>query len=289
MQIAFIGLGIMGRRMAKNLLTNKVSLKVYNRSREATASLLEMGAQEASSPIECVKDAAIVFTMLSKPEVVDQLAFGVEGFAPHMKKDALWVDHSTVNPSFSRACHARGHALGIRFLDAPVAGTKPQAENAELVFFVGGNPQDRDRVQPYLDMMGKKVIPVGEAGKGSALKMLVNALLAESMLVFAETLLLGEKMGLDKEFLLNMLPGLPVSPPYTKAKAGMIKADNYEVQFPLEWMHKDLQLVAQTAYEHQQPLMMANVAKEVYAQARNSAMKRLDFAAIYKFLKEKAE
>ncbi|MEO1654995.1 MAG: NAD(P)-dependent oxidoreductase [Bacteroidota bacterium] len=289
MQIAFIGLGIMGSRMAKNLLKNELALTIFNRSPEAISPLVEMGAKRAHSPQDCVKEAEVVFTMLSTPEVVDQLAFGPEGFVAHMKKNALWVDHSTVNPSFSLSCHKRTQEQSIRFLDAPVAGTKPQAENGELVFFVGGRAEDREMAQPYLNMMGRKIIPVGEAGKGSSLKMLVNALLAESMLVFAETLLLGEKMGLDREFLLNMLPELPVSPPYTKAKAAMIKADNYEVQFPLEWMHKDLQLVSQTAYETNQPLLMANLAKEIYAQARNSEAKRLDFAAIYKFLKEKSE
>ena len=112
--------------------------------------------------------------------------------------------------------------------------------------------------------------------------MLVNSLLAQSMLVFAETLHLGQKMGLDKDFLLDTLPNLVVSAPFTKFKAEMIRQDDYSVQFPLEWMQKDLHLVTQTAYENNQTLYMANVAKEVYQAAKQKGLSREDFAAIYK-------
>jgi len=175
---------------------------------------------------------------------------------------------------------------GIRFVDAPVAGTKPQAEKGELVFFVGGEKDHLLEIEPLLKFMGNKIIHVGETGKGASFKMLVNSLLAQTMLVFAETLLLGEKLGLSKDFLLDTLPNLPVSAPFTKAKAEMIRADNYDVHFPLEWMHKDLHLVALTAYENNQPLCSANLAKELYANAKQSGLGRDDFSAIYKFLSQ---
>ena len=139
-------------------------------------------------------------------------------------------------------------------------------------------------IEPFLNFMGNKIMHIGETGKGTSFKMLVNSLLAQSMLIFSETILLGEKLGLSKDFLLNTLPNLVVSAPFTKAKAEMIRADNYEVQFPLEWMHKDLHLVALTAYENNQPLCLANIAKELYAKAKQSGLGREDFAAIYKFL-----
>lgn len=109
-------------------------------------------------------------------------------------------------------------------------------------------------------------------------------MLAQSMLVFSETVLLGEKMGLDKNFLLDTLPNLVVSAPFTKAKAESIKANDYEVQFPLELMHKDLHLACLTAYEENQALYLANVTKEIYANAKNSGLSRLDFSAIYQYL-----
>ena len=287
MNITWIGLGIMGSRMAHNLLNNNVTLTVYNRSSEPAQALEEHGAQVATSAAEAVREADVVFTMLSSPEVVESVALGEEGFLSAMPEGARWVDCSTVNPSFSRRAHQAAQQHQVRFLDAPVAGTKPQAQNAELVFFVGGEKSDLEAVEPMLHFMGQKVMHVGDVGQGASFKMLVNALLAQSMVLFSETLLLGEKMGLEKEFLLNTLPNLAVSAPFTKAKAEMIRHDDYEVQFPLELMYKDLHLAALTAYEHQQPLYLANLAKEVYARATQSGLGREDFAAVHRWLEGK--
>lgn len=285
MKVAFIGLGIMGSRMAANLLKNGVDLTVANRSPEPLAELVGAGAKSAASYQEAVKDADLIFSMLSTPEVVESVFFSESGALTAMKKSAIWVDCSTVNPSFNHRASEMAERAGIQYLDAPVAGTKPQAQNAELVFFVGGETETVEVVKPYLDFMGSKVMHVGAISKGAAFKMLVNSLLAQSMLVFAETVHLGEKMGLDKSFLLNTLPNLVVSAPFTKAKAEMIRADDYTVQFPLEWMQKDLHLVTTTAYEYGQTLYMANMAKEVYNTAKQAGLSREDFAAIYKVLK----
>jgi len=287
MNVTFIGLGIMGSRMAKNLLKNEVKLTVFNRSDNPIKELKGLGATGAESYQGAVTDADVVFTMLSSPEVVEQIVIGENGFISGMKENAIWVDCSTVNPSFSLTANKIAEKNNVRFLDAPVAGTKPHAENAELVFFAGGSKEDLENVESLLNFMGNKVVHVGEVGKGSSFKMLVNSLLAQSMLIFSETLLFGQKMGLSKDFLLDTLPNLVVSAPFTKAKAELIRADDYDVQFPLEWMHKDLHLVALTAYEKGQPLYLANLAKELYGNAKNSGLGREDFAAIYKFLSEK--
>ncbi|MBL7212248.1 MAG: NAD(P)-dependent oxidoreductase [Desulfobacteraceae bacterium] len=287
MNVTFIGLGIMGSRMAKNLLKNKVKLTVFNRSDAPVKELKGLGATGAESYQGAVTDADVVFTMLSTPEVVEQIVIGENGFISEMKANAIWVDCSTVNPSFSLTENKIAEKNNVRFLDAPVAGTKPHAENAELVFFAGGSKEDLENVESLFNFMGSKVVHVGEVGKGSSFKMLVNSLLAQSMLIFSETLLFGQKMGLSKDFLLDTLPNLVVSAPFTKAKAELIRADDYDVQFPLEWMHKDLHLVALTAYEKGQPLYLANLAKEVYGNAKNCGLGREDFASIYRFLSEK--
>ena len=119
---------------------------------------------------------------------------------------------------------------------------------------------------------------------GSSFKMLVNAMLAESMVVFSETVVLGQKLGMDREFLLNVLPGLVVSAPFTQFKAQNIKAGNYEAQFPLELMLKDMELVEKTAEEVGQNLQLAGPTRELYENAVNDNLGRLDFAAIHKFL-----
>ena len=285
MNVASIGLGIMGSRMAKNLLKDAgISLTVFNRSPEAVTVLETAGAKAADSARAAVAGADVVFTMLSAPEVVEKVAFGDDSFIDAMGEGALWVNCSTVNPSYTRECDDRARALGLRFLDAPVAGTKMPAETGELTFLLGGESADVEKVRPLLDHMGQKILHVGRAGQGSAFKMLVNALLAQSMLVFSETALLGEKLGFSRDFLMNTLPNLPVTAPFLKGKAGLIKEGNYEAQFPLELMLKDLHLLDLTAFEEKQPLFLAGLAKSIYGQASSAGLGRDDFAAVFDYL-----
>lgn len=287
MQITFIGLGIMGSRMAANLLKQGVDLTVWNRSPEPVEQLVSRGARAGDSLHEAVSGADIVFSMLSTPEVVESLFMRGGAALSSMKPRAIWADSSTVNPSFSRKAAEVAQKADVRFMDAPVAGTLPHAEKAELTFFVGASEELLAEVEPYMDMMSQKVLRIGETGMGASFKMLVNAMLAQSMVVFSETVVLGEKMGISRDFLLKVLPKLVVAAPFTQFKAEMIKEGEYGVQFPLEWMHKDLHLAATTAYELNQPLYLANLAKELFAEANKKGLGRLDFAAIHKFLEER--
>lgn len=285
MNIAFIGLGIMGSRMARNLLKDKsLSLTVANRSAEAVKALEAEGARGASSASEAARNADIVITMLSDPTVLEDVAFGDEGFVAAMQKGALWVNSSTVDPACTRQCANRANAAGVRFLDAPVAGTKQPAEDGTLTYLLGGDATDVEGARPLLELMGQKILHVGAAGQGSAFKMLVNALLAQSMLAYAETALLGEKFGFSRDFLMDTLPNLPVSAPFLQGKSELIREGNYEAQFPLELMHKDLHLLEQTAYEQNQPMYLANLAKTVFGSAKQAGRGREDFAAVFDFL-----
>ena len=289
MKIAFIGLGIMGSRMAKNLVKKYPDLTVYNRTRSAADELVKMGATAAASAAEAVKEADVVFTMLSTPGVVKDLAFGDSGFVKHMKRDALWIDCTTVDPGFSRDVASKARSHNVRFIDAPVAGSKIPAEKGELVFLVGGAAHDMQEVQSCLDLMGSKTIHAGDTGMGTSLKMLVNSLLAQSMAVFAESVVLGEKMGFARNFLLEFLPALPVTAPFLKSKAEKIKSNDYSVEFPLEWMQKDLHLLGLTAYDNGVPQFMASVAGEIYASAKAEGFARDDFSAIIKSLEKRVK
>lgn len=287
MKITFLGLGIMGSRMAANLIKNKVDLTVFNRSEKSLQEMKTKGAKIAKSFQSAAVEADIVFTMLSAPDAVEEVMFGNNGCLSSMKRNSLWVDCSTVDPGFSQKSADKANQLGIRFLDAPVAGTKAPAQNGTLTFFVGGAENDLKRVESLLLNMGSKIIHVGETGKGTSLKMLVNAMLAESMLIFSETVLLGEKMGLSKDFLLDTLPNLPVIAPFVKAKAELIRAADFDAHFPLEWMDKDVNLVLKTAQENGHKMPLAKLTKELFGDANLSGMGRSDFSAIYQFLNEK--
>ena len=287
MKVTFLGLGIMGSRMAANLLKNNVELTVYNRSKDSVSKLKKKGAKTAESFTKAVKEADVVFTMFSTPDVVAKIMFGEDGCLQSMKKDTLWVDCTTVNPSFSKQSEKEAHNRKVRFMDAPVAGSKPQAEESSLSILAGGTESDFKEVETLLRFMGEKVLHVGEVSKGTSLKMLVNAMLGESMLIFSETLHLGEKMGFPKDFLLDTLPNLPVIAPFTKAKAELIRDGNFEPQFPLEWMLKDFNLVLKTAEENDAKLQMASLAKDIFNEANEKGFSRQDFSAIYRHLNKK--
>ena len=285
MNVTFIGMGVMGSAMANNLLTNGVELTIWNRTKDKVESLLNKGAQYKESPHEAVKDADIVYTMLTGPEAVDEVALGEEGFLQSMKSDALWVDSSTVNPSFSKKAHEQARKVGVRFVDAPVAGSKGPAQKGELVFLAGGAKEDVEEASSHFDYMGKKTIHVGPSSQGTSFKMVVNMMLASNMAAFTESMMLGEKLGLSKEFLLDTLPGMPVSAPFLQMKADKLKEGNYEEEFALKNMQKDLHLATLSAYEEEAALKITNLMKEVYADAKVNGYGDLDFSSIYSFYK----
>lgn len=285
MNIAFLGLGIMGSRMAKNLLNKGTALTVWNRSEGAAAPLQALGARVAASAAEAVADADWVISMLATPEAVAEVFWGEQGVLAQLPEGSLWMDCSTVNPSFSQLAQAKAAEVGVRFVDAPVAGSAPQAEQGVLTFLAGATADTLSPYQSYLEQMSTKVVPLGAVGKGASFKMLVNAMLGQSMLLFAEAVTLGEKMGFDSEFLLHTLANTPVMAPFVQGKLEMLQSGDYPAQFPLELLYKDLHLATVTAYEHQHALTLASATKDRYAQAVAAGYGRADFAAIYDYLK----
>jgi 3-hydroxyisobutyrate dehydrogenase/glyoxylate/succinic semialdehyde reductase len=178
---------------------------------------------------------------------------------------------------------------GVRFLDAPVAGSKGPAERGQLLFFVGGDKADMDEVKPLLDAMGKTVIHVGGHGMGTAMKMVNNLILAGAMVGFSEAMVLGEALGISRDMLFNALTGSPVAAPFLALKRSKIEEGKYEPEFPLRWMHKDLQLAADTAYEAGVALPAGNVVKEIFALAMRNGLDEMDFSAVFRFLSSVAK
>src|SRR5438270_422400 len=223
MKIGFVGLGAMGSRMAANLQKSGYSLVLFNRSRDKAAPLVSAGALLADSPAALAAAVEVLFTMLAHPAAVAEAALGEGGFLDRLRPGALWIDCSTVNPSFSREMASAAQARKLRFLDAPVAGSRGPAAKGELVFFVGGNAADVEASGPWLRAMGSRVVHVGSCGMGAALKMVNNLLLASSMAAFAESLVLGESLGISREQLFEFLMGSPLVAPYLATKRAKIE------------------------------------------------------------------
>lgn len=290
MKIGFIGLGIMGSRMAGNLASEGYELYVNNRSKNKAEELIKDDhVIWKDTPVQVAEESDVLFTMLSSPEVVRKLALGDDGFLFHMRTDAIWVDSSTVNPSFSEEMTALSKERDIKFLDAPVAGSKDPAEKGELLFLVGGEKATVDFCAPLFQVMGKKYIHTGENGKGSSLKMVFNLLLGQAMYAFSEGMNLGQSLGLDQSLLLDVLLQSPVVAPFIALKRDKMEQGEYDAEFPLQWMQKDLELASQTAYEQELALPAVNVIKEIYGFAKQEGYSEKDFSAIYEFLDKKRD
>ncbi len=283
-KIGFIGLGIMGSRMAANLLRNGYQLTVYNRTKQKAADLLTNGAIWAESPGEVSANSEIIITMLSTPEVLREIASGKDGFLRNMNKGCLWINSGTVNPSFTKEMHLLAVKNKIHYLDAPVAGTKAPAENGELLFLVGGEDKDLEEAYPLFEIMGEKTLHLGKTGSGAAMKMLINQLLGHSMVAFAEALIMGKAMGIEQETLFDVLLGTPVVAPVMSTIRPKLEANNYEANFPLKWIHKDLHLSSISAYENGVATPNLNTTKEIFAQAKQQGYGDLDFTSVYEFL-----
>jgi len=283
MKIGFIGLGIMGSRMAANLQKHGYSLAVFNRTRAKAQSLLDRGGTFAKSPAKLAEQVDVLFTMLAHPDAVEQAALDPNGFLGHLKPNALWVDCSSVNPSFSKKMAAAAAARQVRFIDAPVTGSAPVAEEGKLVFWVGGDSTDLEAIRPLLQCMGSKILHLGGHGMGTSMKMVINLLLGAGMASFAEAMALGQGLGLSQKMLFDSLLGMPTVAPFLASKREKIERENYEAEFPLRWMQKDMHLASVSAYEAGVAMPLMNVVKEIYRLAIRGGHETEDFSAIYEF------
>jgi len=284
MKIGFIGLGIMGSRMAANLQKHDYSLVVFNRTREKAEPLLDRGATLADSPPNLADRVDILFTMLAHPDAVEQAALGTNGFLSHLKPNTIWIDCSSVNPSFSKKMAAAAGARQIRFIDAPVTGSAPVAADGKLTFWVGGNAVDVDTIRPLLSCMGNKVVHVGGHAMGTSMKTVVNLLLGTGMAAFAEAMELGQGLGLSQKMLLDSLLSTSTVAPFVSLKREKIEGGTYGTEFPLRWMQKDLHLASVSAYESGVAMPLTNAAKELYRLAMREGHAKQDFSAICEYL-----
>jgi 3-hydroxyisobutyrate dehydrogenase/glyoxylate/succinic semialdehyde reductase len=285
MKIGFIGLGTMGGRMAANLLKHDHSLVVFNRTRAKADALVADGATWADSPAALAAQVEIVFTMLARPDIVEETALGKDGFLAHLQKGRLWVDCSTVDPSFSKKMAAEAEARGVRFLGAPVSGSKVPAEQAKLIFLVGGDAADLEACRPLLQCMGNRIVHCGGQGMGASLKMVMNQVLGTGMAAFSEGLILGQSLGLSRDVLFDTLFNGPAAAPFIAVKRDRIESENFaQADFALRLLQKDLHLAAASAYESGVAMPLTNVAKELYRLAIRDGHGDEDISAIYGFL-----
>ena len=284
MKVGFVGLGLMGQPMAKNVAKKGFALSVFNRTPEKALPLKEAGASLAASPKEAAKGAEAVVLMLTGPEAVDQVLDGPQGVLAGLESGKTIVNMSTVPPSYSRRLFERLKSRSIVVLDAPVYGSKKPAEEGALVILAGGPQAKVKEMEPLLLSMGKKVVYCGETGQGSSMKMVVNLLLGIMATGLAEAVNLGQKCGLSTETVLETMLSGPTQCPLFEFKKPMLISDNYGAQFALKHMAKDLRFILQTADETGAAAPAGHVVFQLYRAAVGRGLSEKDYAAVKKVI-----
>jgi len=285
--LGFIGLGAMGSRIAGRLLEAGYPLGVFNRSREKAQALAEQGARVHESPRALAHDSGVVLSMLSDDAAVKETLLGSEGALGGMRAGTTLIDLSSVYPETSRTLAAAARERGIAVLDAPVSGSTPQAADGSLVVFVGGERETYEECRPMLDVIGQSIFYLGPSGAGSTMKLVVNAILGDTMQALAEAVTLGERAGLDKATLFDVLSQSAVITPGQKAKLENARADAYPVNFALRLMWKDFGNVLRLAQAYAVPMPVTAAARQVYAVEQAKGIEE-DFSAVIRTTAELA-
>ncbi len=282
MRVGFLGLGIMGRPMAANLVKAGHDVAVWNR----TPGKQVEGAVLANSPIEAARGREVVWTCVSDTAAVEHLLFGQDGVHSALEPGMVVVDSSTISPSATRRFAERVRARGADYVDAPITGSKAGAESAQLIFIVGGAQPTLERLQPLFGAMGKKVLYMGETGMGQSAKLGGNLMIALIYEGFAEALTLTTKLGVPRERLIELINTSMVRSGVVEYKAPFVLRRDFSPNFPLRLMHKDIHLMLDAAREHRVKLPGLETVEEIYEVATEEGQSDLDYAATLTLLEK---
>ncbi|MGB6431342.1 MAG: NAD(P)-dependent oxidoreductase [Candidatus Acidiferrales bacterium] len=281
--VGFIGLGLMGRPMALNLLKAGYALTVWNRTRARAEDVVAAGATLAATPRETAAGADVLFMIVSDPPAVEAVLWGADGALAGLRKGSVLVDSSTVSPDLARRSAAACAERGVEYLDAPVTGGTWGAEKGELVFMVGGAAATLARVEPLLGAMGKKWFLLGPNGAGQTIKLAMNLILALEVEALAEALAIVKAAGLPGERLVEVMQSSMGRAPVLDVKAPVMLSGDYKASFPLRLMYKDVALAMDLAGELKITLPAGAAARDTYGAVRRTSSDDPDYAAVARF------
>jgi len=281
-RIGFVGLGIMGSRMAANLRRAGYELTVYNRTRErAEAWAAEHGGTVAATPAEVGAASDVVVTMVVDGPQVAEVLLGEHGVAEGAAQGALCMDMSTIAPGESRRIAATLAERGIRFVDAPVTGSSPKAQDGTLTIMAGGAPEDFQRARPLFEVMGELIVHVGdEVGQGEMVKLINNAVAAANAHTLAQALVVGRVTGVDLDALTEVMAAGSGGSAMLSLKAGPMREHDYTTLFKLEHMLKDVRLCLEEGQAAGVPFPAAAAVREALTAGMGRGLADADFAAL---------
>ena len=281
MRVAFLGLGIMGRPMAANLVKAGHETAVWNR----TPKQVE-GASIRETPADAVRDAEVVWMCVSDTRAVEAVLFGTKGAEKTLEPGTIVVDSSTIAPSAEQGFAKRLTAKGVHYVDAPVTGSKVAAEAGSLIFMAGGEEEVLAKLDPLFKALGKQVFHMGETGKGQAVKLAMNLQIALIYEGFAEALTLAAKLGVNIDRMLPLIQASMVKSGVVEYKAPFILRRDFTPNFPLRLMLKDIHLALDAAKEVRVKLPGLETVEEVYEMAAEDGHEDLDYAATLTLLEK---
>jgi 3-hydroxyisobutyrate dehydrogenase len=283
--IGFIGIGHMGSHMVPRLIAAGYQVTVYDRTREKAQAIA--GATVAETPREAAAESSVVISIVTDDSALDEVTAGPDGLLAGTQAGSVIIDMSTVSPRATRQLFQAAREKGVAMIDAAVSGSVPQVEQGSLVIFVGGEQETYQRCKPILDILGQSSFYLGPSGMGTTMKLVVNTLLGLGMQALAEAIALGEKAGLAKDVLLDVLGQTSVLTAGQKAKLANVRRGQYPTQFALSLQHKDLSLILEEADEVSVPMPATAAALQMYTAALAKGMEA-DFSVMIKFMEQLA-
>lgn len=283
MKIAFIGLGIMGKPMAKNLLKAGHELRVYDRNRAAVEELRAAGAVACPAAAETVHNVDAVITMLPNSPQVRSVMIEEDGLAEQMPRAAVLIDCSSIDPSASREIDAVLQARGIDMLDAPVSGGEPKAIDGTLSFMVGGKENVFNHFKDVFGAMGSSAVLCGGVGAGNVTKLCNQAIVAVNIAVLAEAMQMGQMCGVKPQKIFEAIRGGLAGSVVMEAKAAMMMDQNFQPGFRMELHIKDLNNVVEAAKAADAPIPLTQAVLEMMKVVRHDGGGGLDHSALLQF------
>jgi 3-hydroxyisobutyrate dehydrogenase-like beta-hydroxyacid dehydrogenase len=286
-KVGFIGLGHMGSRIAQRLLDHKYQLSVYDADPAKAKTIAAQGGVVAGSIVELASTVDVMLSCLTNDEAVHSVYTGPEGVFAGTRPGTVVLEMSTISPESSRELHGIGARNGIDVLDVAISGSTPAADEGTLTLLAGGNPELFRAAEPIFQAIAKQYFLLGSPGSGTAMKLVVNTLLGVGMQAIAEAVVLGERAGLDRKRLLEVLSHTALIAPAHMGKLARAANNNYSPQFPLRLMNKDFQLILKAAAQEHVPMPATEAAFRVNSDELANSEEE-DFSAVLRRMEKVA-
>lgn len=267
LRVGFIGLGLMGEPMARNILKKGFSLTVYNRTASKTKALQKLGAEAASTPAELASQVDVIVTIVTAGKDVESLLFGKNGVVRASKKNLIVIDMSTIGKTPAIEISKKLKKYNMDFIDAPVTGSTPKAISGELTIFVGGNQKTYEKVKDVLAAMGTNLQYMGEVGSGQAIKLINNQLVASTITALAEAMVLADALNLPRKKVAEVLKNVPAMSPFMNLKAPNFVTNKFPLLFSASNMKKDVTLAQFEVKKAKKKLPLLSIVEKLYAKA----------------------